>query len=118
MAGVTESNEFQPTPQQTKMAELLANPDEIRSKEEICEAVGVTRTTLWRWEQKPEFRAYVNDLVSQYTDSAVPKAWRALINRMGNDTQAIKLFFELKNLYRDRKEITADITLKKLEDFF
>lgn len=113
-ANEMDCKNFEPTKEQRRAAELLANPNIDMTKEQIAAEVGIAPSTLWRWEQKPEFRQYVNDLVAQYTDAAVPAAWRALVSRMKNDTQAIKLFFELKNMYRDRKEVNATVTIENM----
>jgi len=96
-----------PSPKQRQIAELLANPNDTRPKTKKVREVGIDYTTLWKWEKKPEFRQYVQKLIDEYTDGEVPNAWRKLIRRMEKDTQAIKLFFELKNMYREKKEISG-----------
>lgn len=40
-------------------AQLLANGE--LSQDEIANSVGVSRTTLWRWRQEPEFQARVTE---------------------------------------------------------
>ncbi|MHB1419318.1 MAG: phBC6A51 family helix-turn-helix protein [Bacillota bacterium] len=48
-----------------KYLELLLNPEKLDlTKEEIAAEVGVNRKTLWDWEQKPEFWAEYDKILS------------------------------------------------------
>ena len=84
---------------QREVAEMLANPDIKANKTEIIEQVGVPRTTLYRWLKDPDFIKYVDSLTELST------VWKALIRRcICGDTQAIKLYFELKGKYKQQIE--------------
>ena len=90
---------------QREVAEMLANPDIKANKTEIIEQVGVPRTTLYRWLKDPDFIKYVDSLIDSYTDAELSTVWKALIRRcICGDTQAIKLYFELKGKYKQQIE--------------
>ena len=91
-----------------KAADMLANP-EIKTKLEVAEACGINESTLYGWLKKESFIKLVNKKLDKYTDKALPEVWDALIEKAkGGDTQAIKLYFEMKNKYKDRKEISHE----------
>lgn len=97
---VRKSKEWKPHAKQIKMAELLLNPEDRRTKQEKCKEVGITPKTLWKWMKDKNYVDYVNSQLDQYTNSELAEIWRALINqcKRGN-IQAIKLFFEMKELH-------------------
>lgn len=86
------------------MAELLLNPEDRRTKQEKCEEVGIAFSTLWKWMKDKRYVDYVNSQIEQYTNGELAEVWKALINqcKRGN-IQAIKLFFEMKELHPDTK---------------
>ena len=88
-----------------KAAEMLANP-EIETKAEVARECGINESTLYGWLKKESFIKLINEKVDKFTDQALPEIWNALIEKAkGGDTTAIKLYFEMKNKYKDRKEI-------------
>lgn len=90
---------------QREAAEMLANPDISVNKSEIAERVGVGRSTLYRWLKDSKFIKYVDSLIDSYTDAELGTVWKALIKRCAEgDTQAIKLYFELKGKYKQQIE--------------
>jgi len=101
---VTKSNEWKPHAKQIKMAELLLNPEDRRTKQDKCKEVGITMKTLWKWMKDKRYVDYVNSQIDQYTNGELAEVWRALINqcKRGN-IQAMKLFFEMKELHPSTK---------------
>ena len=90
-----------------KAAEMLANP-EITTNKEIYESLDIPKSTFYRWKDKQEFIDMVNNKVDKYTDQALPDVWESLIEQAtSGSVQAQKLYFEMKDKYRDRKEITG-----------
>ena len=87
------------------MAELLLNPEDRRTKAEKMKEVGVPPRTFYRWMKDKRYVDYINSRLDQYTDGELAEVWRALINqcKRGN-IQAIKLFFEMKELHPSVKE--------------
>jgi hypothetical protein len=54
---------FRWTPQRHQAATLLADND--LAEHEIADTIGISRITLWRWKQNPDFAAQVGDNVGQ-----------------------------------------------------
>ncbi|NTZ20922.1 hypothetical protein EXW96_26405 [Paenibacillus sp. JMULE4] len=102
---VQKSKEWRPNARQIKMAELLLNPEDRRTKAEKCKEVGVTPKTLWKWMQDERFVNYVNEQLDKYTNAELADVWRALLMqcKRGN-VQAIKLFFEMKMMHPSVKD--------------
>ncbi|HBS60873.1 MAG TPA: hypothetical protein DEA44_16625, partial [Firmicutes bacterium] len=97
------------------MAEMLANPEDKRTKTEKIKAAGLTERTFYRWMKDDRYIAYVNSRVDQFTSAALPGAWNALIRQcnMGN-IQAIKLLFEMKRMVPALND-KLDIERQRLE---
>lgn len=96
--------EWQPNPKQIKIVGLLLNPEDRRTKETKCQEADIAFSTLWRWMKDERFLKYMNSQIDKYTDSELPEVWRALIAqcKRGN-IQAIKLYFEMKELHPEVK---------------
>ena len=104
---------------QIKMAEMLADPEsEHRTITELCGAIGVDRSTYYKyWRNNPKFREYVDDLIEKYTDSATAEVWRSLIKKcVAGDLNAIKLFFELKGKYKQQVQVDGGVVFISGED--
>ena len=104
---------------QRKMAEMLADPEsEHRTISEICEAVGIDRSTYYKhWRNSEKFRNYVDELIRKYTDSELAAVWRSLIKRcFDGDVSAIKLFFELKGKYKQQVQLDGGVVFITGED--
>ncbi|MHB8063524.1 MAG: phBC6A51 family helix-turn-helix protein [Ruminiclostridium sp.] len=101
---VRKSKEWKPHAKQVKMAELLLNPEDRRTKFDKCKEVGVTQKTLWQWMKDNRFVDYLNGQLEQYTNGELAGVWRALINQcMRGNVSAMKLFFELKEMHPEIK---------------
>ena len=86
------------------MAELLLNPEDRRTKQEKCEEVDIAFSTLWKWMKDKRYVDYVNSQLDQYTNGELPGVWRALISQcLRGNTQAMKLYFEMKELHPSTK---------------
>lgn len=91
-----------PDSRQRKIVELLVNPDDKRTKTQKIEEAGVQKSTFYEWMKNENFLNYLNSQIDKYTSAEVPEAWKALVRKVKmGDTQAIKLFFELKNMSPD-----------------
>ena len=94
-------------PEKIKAAEMCANPD-YETNKQIIDELSVSKTTFYRWKNEQDFINLVNSKIDKYTDRELPGVWEALIEEAHDgNTQAIKLYFEMKDKYRDRKEITG-----------
>ncbi|SCJ39083.1 Uncharacterised protein [Anaerotruncus sp. 2789STDY5834896] len=88
------------SPKQRQAAEMLANPDFTGTVTDLCKTIDISRTTFYRWMDRQAFRGYLNELIDKFTDSELSSIWKALVRKCcGGDTQAIRLFFELKGKY-------------------
>lgn len=88
-----------------KVAEMVANP-EIKNNYEIYESLNISEATFYRWMNEQEFINLVNNKIDKYTDKELPNVWTALIRKAkAGDTNAIKLYFEMKNKYKQRVEL-------------
>lgn len=93
-------------PEQLRMANLLADPNETGTIVELCKKADVPRRTFYRWMEKKYFTDYVDSLISTYTDAELGAVWKALVRKAAKgDIQAIKLFYEMKGKYKEVKEI-------------
>lgn len=95
-----------------EVAELLTNPNEILSITEVCSRAGISRNTFYRWMDNPDYRDYINKLIDSYTDSENANIWKALINKaVSGDVAAQKLYFELKDKYRNKVEMSGNVVI-------
>ena len=99
------------TAKQMQVAEMLANPNESKTKCEIVKECDIARSTLYKWLTDDDFLDYVNKLVDRYTSGELSEVWRALCSKaISGDVQAIKLFFELKGKFKNQVELSGNIT--------
>lgn len=95
-----------------KMAELLVNPDCDLTVTEICKQIKVSRSTFYIWQREADFKGYIEFLIENYTDSELPRAWKSLIKKIGEgNVEAMKLFFTLKDKYKEKIEIGSNVVI-------
>lgn len=96
-------------PKQHQAAILLADPEFTGNICDLCDTIGVARSTFYRWMSTEEFRAHVDQMIGVYTDAELSRAWKALMRLVDRgDIQAIKLFFELKGKYKTGAAVESD----------
>lgn len=100
-----------PTPQQQQFAMMLADPNNKMTMAERAREIGVTPKTLYAWMNNQDFMGYVSGLIDKNTDMHLAYAWKCLVDRMQRDTNAIRLFFELKDKIRQRLEVTGQTAM-------
>lgn len=92
------------------MLEYELMPEGKRRKlDDIAAEVGVTRMTLWNWNNKDEnFIAYKNHLAAKYMDSNLPIAYRQLMAGIENGSmKGIELFLRRYGDLDRRDEVTV-----------
>lgn len=100
------------TKKQINALSLFVDPS-ISTITEIADKARVCRSTIYDWLDDDDFTKALDEKIDKYTDSEVANIWKALINKaMNGDTQAIKLYFEMKNKYK--QQIQLDV--KELPD--
>lgn len=97
-----------------KAAEMLTDPDYTGSITQLCQDVGVARSTFYKWMKEPDYLSYLQERIDRFTDCELSAVWKALIAKCkSGDVQAIKLYFELKGKYSLKVEVS-----EKLADVF
>lgn len=105
------------TAKQKRAAAMLADPTFTGTISDLCEEIGVARSTFYNWMESAVFRAYVEKLIDLYTDAELSRAWKALMKLVDRgEFQAIKLFFELKGKYKTGVAISGNDKLDSLID--
>lgn len=100
--------EWVPSAEQIKLVELLINPEDRRTKTEKMEEAGIPRTTFYRMLKDKNFKAYLREQLDTMTDGELPDVWKAhMLKCKRGDMTAIKLYYEIKGIYVERKEITG-----------
>lgn len=96
------------TAKQRRYQEILADPGEKRTQEEIAGELGVKRQTLWNWRQLEGFWAELHRLVKDRTNQAIARVWDALMRQCKRgDVQAMRLYFQLRGeLTEQVKDLT------------
>lgn len=117
MAKKQKETEWCPNAKQIKIAELLLNPEDRRSKTEKMKEADVSRKCFYSWMKDRRFIDYLNDQLDQYTDGELADIWRSLINqaKKGN-IPAIKLYFEMKGLYVEKLEHSGETGVRIIND--
>ena len=74
----------------------------------LCADLKISRSTFYRWYDKNEFKAYINFLIDKYTETELFEIWKAIIDTAKKGSpQALKLFFELKNLQSKNQQASG-----------
>ncbi len=96
------------TARQTKLVEILADPDRANTpNQELAQELGVSVRTISRWKHSENVQNAVSSVIMGYLEKIKPYALQCLKKRMGSDTQALKLYFELLGQHQQRIEITG-----------
>ncbi len=96
---------FSLSPKMKKCAERLINNEFDGNISKLCDELGIARSTFYRWYDKKEFKQYINFLIDRYTETELFEIWKAIIETAKKGSpQALKLFFELKNLQNKKTE--------------
>lgn len=103
--------DWKPNQKQKKIVLLMLDIDDKRKLKDKLEEAEVPRRTFYNWMADDRFKSYLEKELRTFTDAEEHNAWKALIKNINRgETQAIKLFFELKGKY------TQKVSVEKLED--
>lgn len=100
---------------QKKACELLIMKDINKmSNDDIAEAVGVDRSTLYRWKQKKEFNDYLNNLADEFQRSFLSEAFSELrkivaYGKSHERLKAIELVLKNQGKLKDTTDINATV---------
>ena len=102
------NNESVLSPKMKKCAEKMICPEFDGNISKLCDELKIARSTFYRWYDKKEFKQYINFLIDRYTESELFEIWKAIIETAKKGSpQALKLFFELKNLQSKNMDSTG-----------
>lgn len=100
--------DWKPKPLQVKIVQLMVDIDDKRSLKAKLESINVPRRTFYNWMEDQRFREYLQSQVDLITEAKLPDAWKSLMRNIDRgETQAIKLFFELKGKYTPKVEMSG-----------
>lgn len=110
--GATKSNKITLDGKKRQLADLLTNPDCRATITEICEKVGIARSTFYDWLTSEKFTKMLDDKINSFANSELTNVWKALIAKCKTgDVQAIKLYFEMVNKYKQKVELGGNVVV-------
>jgi DNA-binding XRE family transcriptional regulator len=93
--------------------ELRVEHGKVKTKKDYAIAIGVSRGTLWDWENLDGFRDAVAARTKEYFKSDLPDIVQALIKvALRGNVNAIKLSLEMGGMYTPKQitEIDGELT--------
>ncbi len=100
-----EKDTFVLSPKMKKCAQRLISSEFDGNISKLCDDLKIARSTFYRWYDKKEFKQYINYLIDKYTEAELFEIWKAIIETAKRGSpQALKLFFDLKNLQSKNAE--------------
>lgn len=98
------------TAKMKKCAKKLLSDDFDGNISRLCEDVGIARSTFYSWYEREEFKDYIKVLINQYTESELVNVLKAVVEsaKKGN-LQALKLFFDFKNMYSKNTDAVTGV---------
>lgn len=98
------------TPKQLLVSNMLLNVHDKRSLREKLEACDVTTMQYNAWLRQDSFRGYLKMRAEQMFAASDHVAYTSLIETMsGGDTQALKLFFEMRGIYTPKAQLDVNV---------
>ena len=107
MVSGTQKVTFEPSPEQLKFVEIWLDYTQKQTLEQIGKDIGVTRKTIWKWHQNPDFIKWINNQGFEMLKSSLNGVYRALVRKAeSGDVQAIKLYLENIGEFVEKQEMT------------
>jgi len=98
------------TPTQLLLVNMLLNVEDKKSLRQKLEMLGITMAKYQTWLRDPAFHSYLTMRTEQLFENSDHDAYKALIQAvMRGDTQAMKLFFEMRGIWSPKLEINVNI---------
>lgn len=115
-------NKYKPTPCEEKLILALANPENIGlSITDLCHVAGISRKTYYEAFKKPEFVQMCRETSFDLVKQAVMPVINTFVReaKKGSYNHG-KVILEMAQVYTEKqqREITGQIAIRKLEDFF
>jgi len=97
---MNEKNKYKPNREQTLFIGLYIDLNNKLTLTQICEEVGITRQTSWRWFQDQNFTDYLNSKRSEILDrSQTARMLIAVKKALSGDFSFSKLLFEIEGIH-------------------
>ena len=97
---------FQASSNQIKFAEIYLDYAKRQTYEEIGKKINVTRMTIWRWFQNPDFIVWINSKKNEILNkSLIPRYKTAIRKAEAGDFSLSKLLFEMQGEYVPQQKI-------------
>jgi len=112
---MNEKNKYKPNRKQTLFIDLYIDLNNKLTLTQICEEVGITRQTSWRWFQDQRFTDYLNSKRSEILDrSQTARMLVAVKKALSGDFSFSKLLFEIEGIHLQAFKMKSqeDIRLK------
>jgi len=112
---MNEKNKYKPNRKQTLFIDLYIDLNNKMTLTQICEEVGITRQTSWRWFQDQSFTDYLNSKRSEILDrSQTARMLVAVKKALSGDFSFSKLLFEIEGIHLQAFKMKSqeDIRLK------
>ena len=108
----TSSNEYNPTPSEEKLLEVLLDPNSLGLNiTDTCAKAGVSRKVYYRAMKKKGFTKLIEDTSKELLKGKVADlfnaAYKSAISEKGYQDR--KMLFTMMGLYSDKVEKTVDI---------
>jgi len=97
---------------QIQAAQLLANPEWNGNITELCEEIGVSCSTYYKWLDNSQFTDYTSKLIDKYADNEQVSIWKSLVQKAKTgDLNAIKLYFEMRSKNKQQNDSGSSVII-------
>lgn len=112
-----KDKKYRLTAKMKSCAQKLVSNDFDGNISKLCEDLNIARSTFYTWYERDDFKEYIKILINQYTESELINVWKAVVEsaKKGN-LQALKLFFDFKNLYSKNTDTDGGVVFISGED--
>lgn len=122
MAELTKDDVYQPTVHETRILEVLMNPDNVGIDiTSLCELAETSRQTYYKAMKKPEFIKYKNELVIDILKAKVQDVVNATYKFATTDSTCHsdrKILLTMAGLYVDKQKVehTGEVVIFRGDD--
>ena len=96
---------------QSTVIPYLVNP-KYKTYGEVAAKAGVSERSIYNWLNDDRFVEVLNERLEKWTDAENARIWKSLVREASDgNVQAQKLYFEMKNKYRERVEHSGDLEI-------
>lgn len=93
---------------QVQAAYVMARLAPDATRQEMADVAGVSRSSLHRWWQLPEFRRLVREQSASYLETQIPRAHKGLMKAVDRGVpKALELFYRLAGVLREQDRLDS-----------